>query len=44
MAIKDINLQRVEKTRQAFMRGEISAEHYWNVREQEYSKAKKWHR
>lgn len=40
MATKDIDLQRVEKARQAFMRGEMSAEDYWNVRVQEYSKAK----
>lgn len=35
------NFDRVEKARQAFMRGEMSADCYWAIRAAEYSKLKK---
>ena len=35
---ESINIDRVEKARQAFMRGEMSAEAYWDIRVAEYSK------
>lgn len=37
-----INVDRVEMARQAFMRGEMSAEAYWAIRCAEYSKYKNY--
>lgn len=34
------DLERVEQARQAFMRGEMSADDYWNIRAFEYGKWK----
>lgn len=33
-----INVDRVEEARQAFMRGEMSAQDYWDIRCAEFSK------
>ena len=37
-----INVDRVEEARQAFMRGEMSAQAYWDIRCAEYSKYKNY--
>ena len=34
------DFDKIEQARQAFMRGELSSENYWNVRVSEYSKLK----